>query len=133
MSALKRDQVKSLAVLGFTTLVTIASFAIVRKDAEHKKLEENSHDKSEQEIKPPTLSELQGWTSAKMTGGLEDEARHIFAGIKLAVGHWKKRYHWWHTPAYVVVALQAVMFGLAIAPLLVNVGAPRFLLSCETK
>jgi len=76
---------------------------------------------------------LQGWMSAKMTGGLEDEARHIFAGIKQAVGDWKKRYHWWHTPAYVVVTLQAVMFGLAIAPLLVNVGTPRFLLSCETK
>jgi hypothetical protein len=136
LSALKRDQVKSLAILGFTTLLTLASFATVRKNTPNKTLADstsNDEDGFEDIVKPPTLTDLQGWMNPKMTGGLEDEARHIFAGIKLAVGNWKNRYHWWHTPAYVVVALQAVMFGLAIAPLLVNVGAPRFLLSCETK
>lgn len=64
---------------------------------------------------------------------MEDDARHIFYGIKQAVEEWHKRYHWWNAPAYIVVALQAVMFALAIAPLLVNVGAPRFLLSCHVK
>ena len=75
---------------------------------------------------PPTLSELQSWTDPRS----EPEAKQHFAQIRAAVEDWRERSHWWHLPAVFVASCQIIMFGLAVAPLLTTLGAPRFIFSC---
>ncbi len=73
------------------------------------------------------LQDLQSWTDDTD----KDEDRRKFSVLKRRAEEWQKRYHWWHLPAFVIAAAQAVMFALAIAPLFVEDGIPKFLLSCN--
>jgi hypothetical protein len=75
----------------------------------------------------PTLQELQEWTSEKPP----HRYMRDFAGIREAVRGYEDRWHWWHIPAIFIAASQAVIFGLAVEPLLKAAGIPKFIFACS--
>ncbi|RDW63316.1 hypothetical protein BP6252_10861 [Coleophoma cylindrospora] len=126
MSAIPGRQKLSLATFGLAALAVIASYA-TKKDRK-------DDDPNTAEIPAPSLEELREWSTPRKYGAVHsgmEEAKHSFSLIHSAVSDWESRWHWWHLPAILVTAAQIVMFVLAIAPLLVDVGAPRFLFACN--
>lgn len=73
------------------------------------------------------LQELQEWTNENPP----HRYMRDFGRIRKAVGDYVDRYHWWHVPAIFIAASQAVIFGLAIEPLLKAAGIPKFIFACS--
>lgn len=51
---------------------------------------------------------------------------------KAAYRH-QERWHLWHFPAFLIAAIQVVLFAKIVNPLFYGLGLPRFLLSCYEK
>jgi hypothetical protein len=75
-----------------------------------------------------TLEILKGWTRP---GATQAHMRNFAEIATRATAGFRKRRHFWHIPAIIIAAAQAVMFAFAIGPLFSQQGIPKFLLSCQ--
>lgn len=113
LSCVRRKQVVELGTLDKDPLDDIAD------------LGERNPDPSDGDAKA-TLEELQQWTKPKPPHRYMRE----FARIRKQVDEYGERWHWWHVPAALIAACQAVIFALAVEPLLKAGGIPRFIFAC---
>lgn len=77
--------------------------------------------------------DLQSWTggdAAKATN-TESPEKDAFVRLKQQVEDWEARWHWWGIPALFIAFGQCAMFGVAVAPLLTNLGVSRFMFDCN--
>ncbi|KAK2762617.1 hypothetical protein FQN54_000790 [Arachnomyces sp. PD_36] len=114
MSAVKPSNVHNLALFGIASLALIGRLGNIDKDGTAARKED--------------LEDLQEWTRDPQ----DDVVKAKFWGIKDLVGRWEKRWHCWHLPAFLVGAVQVVMFVIVIGPLFLSPGVPKFILGCTS-
>lgn len=113
---IKRGRALELATFGLAAVAAICAFGTITTASSPDDIERERQRK-----------ELRSWTDDTD----QAEPKQRFVALRHQVQNWKERWHWWHIPALLIAAAQAVMFVLAILPLFAYRGTPKFLLSCE--